>query len=121
MSHFNHLPLYLKLYQLEKYLYTVKGNMSKEYKYSLGENLVSLGWECLDIFLETNILEQSARGERILSLSTTFDKLKLRIRMCQELKLISEGQFAHIQTQYISEIGKMIGGWWKWSNSNQDS
>ena len=53
---------------------------------------------------------------KISELSNIFDKLKIRIRMAQELKLISEKQFAHIHTYYGREMGEMIGGWLKWSN-----
>jgi hypothetical protein len=36
--------------------------------------------------------------------------------MAQELKQISENQFSHIQSEYIKEIGKMIGGWINWAS-----
>lgn len=118
MSSFNHLPLYLKLYQFEKHLYLVKRNFSKQYKYSMGEDLTRITWECLDLFVDTNALVNEKKHESILKLSATFDKLKLRVRMCQELNLVSEKQFAHIQTYYVGEIGMMIGGWLKWAKEN---
>ena len=93
-------------------------NFPKQYKYILGENILELGWGCLDLILETNSLPNEKKYSKILELSITFDKLKIRIRMVQELNLISERQFAYIQTYYAKEIGEMIGGWLKWSNEN---
>jgi hypothetical protein len=41
--------------------------------------------------------------------------LKIRLRMAQEIGIISTRQYVHIQSFYIKEIGEMIGGWLKWS------
>ena len=86
-------------------------------QYTLGENILWLGWKCLDLILEANSLPNKEKYSKILELSVSFDKLKIRIRMAQELNLISEGQFAHIQTYYIKEMGEMVGGWLKWAQS----
>ena len=91
-------------------------NFPKQYKYSLGKDILELGWRCLDLILEANSMPNDKKYSKILELSTTFDKLKIRIRMIQELNLISEKQFAHIQTYHIKETGEMIGGWLNWSS-----
>ena len=112
-----YLPLYLKIYQLIKFLYQTIRNFPKQYKYTLGENILDLSWRCLDLVLEANALPDKEKRPKILELSVAFDKLKLRLRMSQELNLISKRQFVHIQTYYIKEIGEMIGGWLKWASS----
>ena len=93
-------------------------NFPKQYKYTLGGDILGLSWGCLDLILEVNLLPNEKKYSKILGLSIIFDKLKIRLRMVQELNLISGRQFAHIQTCYCKEIGEMIGGWLKWSNGN---
>jgi len=115
MSDYQHLPIYLKNYQFVKFLYGVVKNFPKEHKYVLGKDILGLGWRCLDLILEANTLPNEKKHSKISELSVSFDKLKIRIRMAQELKLISEKQFAHIYTQYGREAGEMIGGWLNWS------
>ncbi len=115
MSNFKHLPLYIKLYQLIKFLYERVRNFPKQYKYTLGEDILKLSWRCLDLVLQANALPNEEKRSKILSLSIAFDKLKIRLRMAQEIKLISKKQFAHTQTDYLKETGEMIGGWLKWS------
>lgn len=92
-------------------------NFPKQYKYTLGENILKLAWNCLDMVLEANYLPNENKHRKIKELSVAFDKLKIRIRMAQELNLISAGQFSHIQTYYAKETGEMIGGWMSWSNN----
>ena len=118
MTDYQHLPLYLKTYQFTKFLYGMVRNFPKQYKYTLGENILGLDWECLDLILEANSLPNEKKHSKILELSVAFDKLKIRIRLAQELALISERQFVHIYTYYAKESGEMIGGWLKWSNEN---
>ena len=116
MAQSEHLPLYFKFYQLIKFLYETVRNFPKQYKYTLGENILDLTWKCLDLILEGNTLPNEKKYPKISELSVTFDKLKIRLRISQELNLISKGQFVHIQTYYLKEIGEMIGGWLKWAS-----
>jgi hypothetical protein len=110
------LPLYLKLYQLTKLLYEVTRNFSKQYKYTLGGSILDLSWRCVDLVIEANILPKKEKYTKIAELSISFDCLKARLRLAQEIGLVSERKYAHIQTEYIKETGEMIGGWIKWSN-----
>lgn len=112
------LLLYYKFYELIKFLYSVIRNFPKEYKYTLGGNILRLSWQCLDLVIESNSLPNQEKHPKILELSIIFDKLKIRIRMAQEINLISKKQFIHIQINYFKEIGDMIGGWLKWSSTN---
>ena len=115
MSNSQHLPLYLRIYQLTKFLYEMVRNLPKQYKYALGKDILELSWKCQDLVLEANVLSYKEKYPKILELSTVFDQLKIRLRMAQEINLISKKQFVHIQTYYAKEIGEMVGGWLKWS------
>jgi len=116
MADYQQLPIYLKFYQFSKFLHETVRNFPKHYKYALGKNMLDLIWKCIDLTLEANSLPNDKKHQKISELSNTFDKLKIRIRMAQELNLISAGQFAHIQTYYAKEIGEMIGGWLNWAD-----
>lgn len=120
MSNPNKLPLYRKLYQLIKILYKIFKNAPKQYKYSLAEDALSLCWQCLDLIFDINALDNSKKHEKILCLSSCFDKLKLRLRMMQELNVISQKQFVHLYGNYLKEIGEMIGGWLGWAEKVQN-
>jgi len=109
------LPLYLQLYQFLKFLYKMTRNFPKQYKYTLGQNVLDLTWRCIDSVLEANVSSNSEKYQKILRLSVAFDQLKIRLRMAQEINLISKKQFSHIQTYYIREIGEMVGGWLRWA------
>ena len=109
------LPLYYKSYQLLKFLYLMVQNFPREYKYTLGREIVEKGWKCLDLILEINAVPNDQKKFLLQKLSLVFDQLKIRLRMSQEVKIISVGQFTHLHTNYLKEIGSMIGGFMKWA------
>ena len=119
MSNEKEAPIYLKLYLLIKELDKMVENFPKHQKYTLGNQTMEMAWDCIDLVIEANNASFYQKKHKISELSDCFDKLKIRLRMSQELGLISTGQFAHIQSQYMSEIGEMIGGWMKWAGEGR--
>ena len=93
MPQSQHLPLYLKFYQLIKYLYGRVRNFPKQYKYALGQNILNLSWSCLDLLVAANALSGKEKYLKILNLSMAFDCLKIRLRMAQEIGAISVKQY----------------------------
>lgn len=109
------IPLHLKFYQITKFLYSATRSFPREYKYTLGGDIIDLSWSCLDLTLEANGLPNEDKHPKILMLSGKFDQLKMRLRIAQEMKLLSKGQFSHLYDQYMKEAGKMLGGWLVWA------
>ncbi len=112
----NDLPLYLSLYKLLQHFYLLIHNFPKEYKYTLGQSILDLGWQVLDLVILANLLPNREKGGKIRQVSAVFDQLKTRLRMTYELRLLSSKKYAHIIEQN-EEIGKMINGWLKWARA----
>lgn len=93
--------------------------MPREYKYSIGQEILELSWRCLDLAMEASKSKGSKKIEIIERLSHEFDRLKLRLRLGSEIGALSENCFARLQTNYLSEIGRMIGGWQKWAGDEE--
>ena len=108
---YQNMPLYLQLLDLLKTEYCYVHNLEKEYKYSLGEDILKITWKLVDLFIEaqTNHQEKRIIVQEIIH---KFDCLKLRIRFLTELKQISLQQTTFINGQLVN-IGKMIGSWQK--------
>ena len=108
------MPLYLSVYKLLLYLYILVNNFPKSYKYSLGKDILDLTWETLDLIILTNNLPNKEKSLSIIRVSVAFDKLKIRLRLALEIKLINCQKFAYL-VEMNEEIGKMLTGWLKWS------
>lgn len=107
-------PLYLAMFKLIKYLYSIIKQYPKEYKYTLGEDILKLAWTSFDFIIEANGIPNNQKGLYISKAIITFNKLKYRIRIGNENKMISHKQYANLITQF-DEINKMLTGWFIWS------
>ena len=114
MSKPSDLPLYLAVYKLLKYLYLLVKNFPKSYKYTLGQNILDLGWETLDSVILANSLPNKEKPAVILQASVAFDKLKIRLRLAYEIKLINNKRQAFL-IKKNDQIGRMLSGWLKWA------
>jgi hypothetical protein len=104
------MPLYLKLTFLLKELYQISHHLPKEYKYSLGSDIVNKNWELIDLYTTAQIGFVKDKKEIVSQLLICFEIFKLRVRFLSELRLISLGQASAIN-ETVAEIGKMIGSW----------
>jgi hypothetical protein len=116
MSKPSDLPLYLAVYKLLLYLYVMVNNFPKSYKYSLGSDILNLGWETLDNVISANSLPNNKKPDTIRMASVSFDKLKIRLRLAHEIRLIDHKKFAFL-IEGNEEIGKMLSGWLSWSEA----
>jgi len=51
-------------------------------------------------------------GEALQEADTALSKLRVYMRLCVDLKLLSAGQYAHVG-KMVDEIGRLLGGWRK--------
>lgn len=109
------MPLYLRLLDLLKLEYRLVENLPKQYKYTLGQDILVITWEMTDLFIEAQMcssLSKQKKLELIHAINQKHDCLKLRFRFCGELKLITLKQQTALDMTTV-EIGKMVGCWIK--------
>ncbi len=116
MAQFSHLPIYIKTYEFIKFVCRVVQQFRKEYKYTLGAELQQIIWQILDEIIKTNSMSDSEKREGIEKISQLFDKFKIRLRFAYEIGLLTDRKFGIAQKE-MEEIGKMIGGWSRWTAS----
>ncbi len=107
-------PIYLALYKFILYLYTTLKHFPKEYKYTLGEDILSLAWKTLDWTILANSVANTEKKKYIGKALSTFNSLKYRLRVAHDLKILSTQKHAYIIKQ-SAEIEKMLRGWFSWS------
>jgi hypothetical protein len=91
------------------------GNFPRNHKHTIGQDLLILGWQCIDLIFIINSSDNKEKVNLIKKLSLKFDQLKMRFRMIAETEIISTKQLAHIYENYLYPIGTQIGGWQKWA------
>ena len=102
------LPIYRDTYKLILGLFELTHHFSKEYKYSLGQD-IKRDAICLvrSIYRANRNLQKREYIEEFLD---NFEILKLELRICADLKLFSVKQQAEI-TVLLESIGKQATAW----------
>ena len=102
------LPIYRDTYKLILGLFELTQHFSKEYKYSLGQD-IKRDAICLvrSIYRANRNLQKREYIEEFLD---NFEILKLELRICADLKLFSVKQQAEI-TVLLESIGKQATAW----------
>ncbi|HNU76483.1 MAG TPA: four helix bundle protein [bacterium] len=114
----NKFTIYTKFLNFQKYMYVAIHSFPKEYKFSLGQQIIDKSWETMDIAISANLAENKDKYIEITNLLNSFDKLKTRIRMAHELKVINDKKYAYI-LKHIVSIEKDILNWLSWAKSTK--
>ena len=102
------LPVYRDTYQLILKVFEITKDFSKEYKYTLGQDMKRDA-----LYLIRSIYRANKHKNRIEHLEAFLDELellKLEIRLCVDLKLLSIRRQAQLSA-LLDCVGKQVTGW----------
>ena len=113
---YSELPVYRDSYRLLMEIYKVTNTFSREYKFSLGQDMRR---DTLSLF--RNLYRANKNKEKTAHLEAfldDFELLKLEIRLCLDLKLLSFKKMAEISL-ITDSISKQVTAWKNKTNNNQ--
>ena len=108
MALYTSLPVYRDTYQLILKVFEVTKDFSKEYKYTLGQDMKRDALQ-----LMRSIYRANKHKNRIEHLDVFLDELellKLEIRLCVDMKLLPIKKQAAL-SELLERIGKQVTGW----------
>ncbi len=102
--------LLIKTYDFLKWLVPVTEKFPKSQRFVLAQRLQQSAFQFHDSIVEARRMRPN---EAILKRADIeLDKLRLYLRLCQELGFLGMGQYRHA-SQMTTEMGKLLGGWMK--------
>jgi len=110
MAHYIELPVYKATYDLLLQIFGLTHNLSREYKFTLGEKLKNETTELL-----SNIYRANRTREKAVYLETARENLelvRLYIRILKDMKQISGKKHIFINLS-IEKVSKQLAGWHK--------
>jgi hypothetical protein len=108
MALYYDLPVFKEVYQLILKIFEYTKDFPKEYKYTLGQDMKRDGIQLVrSIYRANKAKDKRAYLELFLD---DFEVLKLEIRLCVDMKILSIKKQAEL-SQMMESIGKQITGW----------
>jgi len=108
MALYYDLPVYKDTYQLVKQVFEITKEFPKEYKYSLGQDMKRDALQLVRSIYRANKAEK--KKEYLEQFLDDFELLKLEIRLCVDMRILSIRRQAEF-SKLIESIGKQITGW----------
>jgi len=102
------LPVYRDTYQLIIKVFEYTKDFSKEYKYTLGEDMKRDAMQLIRIIYRAN--KHKNRAEHLENFLDEFELLKLQIRLCVDMKLLSIKKQATL-SGLMERVGRQVIGW----------
>jgi hypothetical protein len=108
MALYYDLPVFKDVYDLTLRVFELTQHFSREYKFTLGQDMKR---DCINlvrsIYRANKTKEREAYLEQFLD---EFEVLKLEIRLCKDLRLITIKQQAMLALS-METIGRQVTGW----------
>ena len=108
MALYYDLPVFKEVYELILKIFEYTKDFPKEYKYTLGQDMKRDGIQLVRSIYRAN--KSKNKGEYLEQFLDDFEVLKLEIRLCVDMKILSIRKQAELSGM-MESIGKQITGW----------
>ena len=108
MALYYELPVYRDVYKLILMIFECTKDFSKEYKYTLGQDMKRDALQLVRNIYRAN--KSANKKEHLEAFLDDFELLKLEIRLCADMKVLPIKKQAAL-AMLMDTIGKQIIGW----------
>jgi hypothetical protein len=110
MALYYDLPVYRDTYRLILKIFEYTKDFSREYKYTLGQDMKRDALQLVRSIYRANKSQQ--KKEHLEIFMDDFELLKLEVRLCSDMKILPVKKQAELSL-IMDSIGKQITGWRK--------
>jgi hypothetical protein len=103
-------PIFAKTYDLLRWLIPATTKFPREHRFVLAAAVQQTTLHFQEHIIEAARAEDPCPG--LCRADTELTKLRVYLRLCRDLKLLSPGQYEHV-ARMVNEVGRLLGGWLK--------
>jgi hypothetical protein len=111
-------PIFSKTYDLLRWLIPATVKFPRQHRFVLAAALQETA-----LRFQERLIEAARAPDprpRLHEADTDLTKLRLYLRLCRDLALLSPGQYGHV-ARMVDEVGRLLGGWLKGAESAKAS
>lgn len=103
-------PIFPKTYDLIVWLMQTTVNFPKSQRFVLAKWVQDTVLEFHELLIAARKVDVQQRKAVLLRADVKLETLRLHLRMCYELHLLSMDQYEYV-SQRVNEVGKLLGTW----------
>lgn len=115
-SSWQDIPIYIKTYELYKTFYGYLYSFPRKDRYSFGQRCEKVLLDLLEAIITASNLSKQEKLPILRQAGIKVDLLKVLFKLGKDIKVIEIKKYQELE-QNVEEIGKMIGGWIKTTQS----
>jgi hypothetical protein len=103
-------PIFTKTYDLLRWLLPATVTFPRQHRFVLAAAVQRVTLQFQERLIEAARVPDPR--PKLQQADTDLTKLRLYLRLCRDLKLMSPGQYGHA-ARMVNEVGRLLGGWLK--------
>ena len=103
-------PIFTRTYDLLRWLIPMTVKFPRQHRFVLATAVQKTALQFQERLIEAGRATDCL--PRLQQADTDLTKLRLYLRLCRDLELMSIGQYEHA-ARMVSEVGRLLGGWIK--------
>jgi hypothetical protein len=103
-------PIFTRTYDLLRWLLPVTVKFPRTQRFVLAERVQKTALDFQEQIIDAGRAPQPK--PLLQRADTTLTKLRLYLRLCRDLELLTGDQYEHVARQ-VNEVGRLLGGWLK--------
>jgi hypothetical protein len=101
-------PIFSRTYDLVQWLLPHTNSWPRSYRFTLTQELVRATLRFQERLLEASMTDDTTR--RLEQADIELAKMRLYLRLGNDLKLLTPNQYAHVSEQ-LGHVGRLLGAW----------
>jgi four helix bundle protein len=110
------MPIFTRTFDFLTWLLPATNNFPRAQRSSATKRLLDAAFDLRERLEEANARKGPARVERLERADEALSKVRLYLRLAVKWNWLSGGQYHHV-AEMVTEIGRLLGGWMKTTNS----
>ncbi len=103
-------PIFSRTYDLLLWLIPCTTKFPREQRFVLGKAVQETALRFQESLIEAALTGKRGEQRALARADVDLAKLRFYLRLCQDLEIISQGQYGHV-AEMVTEIGRLLGGW----------
>jgi hypothetical protein len=103
-------PIFARTYDLLLWLIPQTLKFPREHRFTMAQRVQDVALDFQERIIEGALSDAQRQNDHLAQADVDLTKLRLYLRLCKDLQLLSLGQYEHVSRMMV-EIGKLLGGW----------
>jgi four helix bundle protein len=105
-------PIFTKTFDFVTWLLAVTNHFPRSQRFIVTKRLLDAALNFQELLVDANACRARARLSKLDLADAELDKVRLYLRLAVRWNWLTPGQYQHA-AQYVTEMGRLLGGWKK--------